>query len=500
MAGQEFLFYFHFNCEVCKMMYNSRIGFKFSEENTTTFSTFNCLKNEKNKEVFSVASIKDAQDAALLAGKAFRTYRNTLPSLRAAFLNTIADELDAERAALTEMYCKESSLSVQRAGTELDRTIFQLRNYGGYLLNESWNRPVLSEPEGSPYKIDTRLQAIGPVAVFGSSNFPFAYSTAGGDTASALAAGCPVIVKAHPMHAGTSCLVAECIVKAAKKYDLPDGVFSHLLDNGYEIGEELTGNRNIRAVGFTGSVKGGRALMDISAKRTAPIPVFAEMGSVNPVVFFQSELEKNLELWTDKYTASISNDAGQFCTKPGLLFVPETPEGRTLIEELKKQLSMTEPKCHLHPNLFNSFREQVEETFEWIECRQPFHSQPVLREVAPGEFLNDYNYYEEFFGPQAIAVPYRSKEELCAMMEKLEGQLTTTFIGSREEIDAHIELFEYAREKAGRIIINGVPTGVLVCDAMVHGGTYPAASDSRFTAVGSQSIYRFLRPVAVQSM
>lgn len=481
-------------------MYNSRIGFKFSEENTTTFSTYNCLKNEENQEEFSVATIKDAQEAALLAAAAFCTYKNTLPSLRAAFLNSIADELDAERFALTEMYCKESSLSQQRANTEMDRTIFQLRSYGNYLLNESWNRPVLSKPEGSPYTITTRLQAIGPVTVFGSSNFPFAYSTAGGDTASALAAGCPVIVKAHPMHAGTSCLVAECIIKAAKKYDLPDGVFSHLLDNGYEIGEELTGNRNIKAVGFTGSVKGGRALMDISSKRTAPIPVFAEMGSVNPVVFFQSELEKNLELWTDKYAASISNDAGQFCTKPGVVFIPDTAEGKELVKELKRQLSITEPKCHLHPNLFNSFKEQVEETFEWIECKQLFHSQPVLREVAPREFLNDYNYYEEFFGPQAIAVLYQSEEELYEMMEKLEGQLTTTFIGSAEEIEHHSALFESAQEKAGRIIINGVPTGVLVCDAMVHGGTYPAASDSRFTAVGSQSIYRFLRPVAVQSI
>jgi len=480
------------------MLYTSRIGYTFSEDTTTRFSTFNCLQNEVNKEEYCVVTIKDAQRAAVLASKAARLFKNTEVSVRVDFLNGIADELELKRSELTNMYCKESSLSVQRANSELDRTIFQLRNYGHYLLYEHWNRPLVSEPEQVPFKIETRLQAIGPVAVFGSSNFPFAYSTAGGDTASALAAGCPVIVKAHPMHAGTSWLVAECIIKVAQEHQLPDGVFSHLLDNGHDIGEELVGNEYIKAVGFTGSIRGGRALMDLSAKRDAPIPVFAEMGSINPVVFFQSELEKNLELWIDKFTGSISNDAGQFCTKPGLLFVNQSTEGMQFVAELKQQLSVTEPKCHLHPNLFKNYKEQVEESFEWIKCKQPYHSQPVLREVSAREYLNDYNFYEEFFGPQAIVVLYKSREELMEMLHKLGGQLTTTFIGSEEEFRTHEEIIDCAKEKAGRIIFNGVPTGVTVCDAMVHGGTYPAASDSRFTAVGTQSIYRFLRPVALQ--
>lgn len=478
------------------MLYKSRIGYTFSEDTTIRFSTFNCLQNEGNTEVYCAVSVKDTQRAAVLAARAFRLFKKTTVSVRADFLNGIADELELQRSELIQMYCKESSLSTQRAHSELDRTIFQLRNYGDYLLNEQWNRPLLSEPE--PFKIETHLQAIGPVAVFGSSNFPFAYSTAGGDTASALAAGCPVIVKAHPMHAGTSWLVAECILKVAQQQQLPDGVFSHLLDNGHDVGEELVGNEYIKAVGFTGSIRGGRALMDLSMKRDTPIPVFAEMGSINPVVFFQSELEKNLELWTDKFTGSISNDAGQFCTKPGLLFVPQSTEGIQFVTELKKQLSLTEPKCHLHPNLFKSYKEQVEESFEWIKCKQPYHSQPVLREVKANEYLNDYNFYEEFFGPQAIAVTYRTMEELTEMLNKLSGQLTTTCIGSEEEFRVNEEIIDRAKEKAGRVIFNGVPTGVSVCDAMVHGGTYPAASDSRFTAVGTQSIYRFLRPVAMQ--
>jgi alpha-ketoglutaric semialdehyde dehydrogenase len=482
------------------MIFKSRIGNNFSEETKNVFSTFNCLKNEKNEEIFCVATVQDAKNAAFLAKKAFREYKNTNAELRGTFLKKIANELETKRGELIEMYCKESSLSISRANTELDRTIFQLNYFSEHILGKDWHRTIVSPLLGTSVKIKTSLHAIGPVAVFGASNFPFAYSTIGGDAASALAVGCPVIVKAHPMHAGTSCLVADIVLNIAEELALPNGVFSHLLDNGHEIGTELVEHEYISAVGFTGSVKGGRALMDIAAKRIAPIPVFAEMGSVNPVILFQSELEKNFELWSDKLTLSISNDAGQFCTKPGLLFVPDSPEGNKFIKELKKQLSLLEPTCHLHPNLFNSFKEQVEEVFDWISCKQAYHSQPTLREITLDEYLNDYKYHEEFFGPQAIAVIYHSQQELEEMLDKLDGQLTTTFIGSKEEFDQYINVVESAKEKVGRIIYNGVPTGVVVSDAMMHGGTYPASSDSRFTAVGLQSIYRFLRPVAIQMM
>lgn len=480
------------------MVFKSRIGFHFAVADAIQFKTFNCLKNEENTESFCVASLEETKQAALLAKKAFRAYKNTSPTKRVNFLNAIADELNKNRIELITVFCKEASLSEERAAVELDRTIFQLQNYGNQLLNTDWNRPIISDDASSPYKISTQSQAIGPVVVFGSSNFPFAYSTAGGDTASALAAGCPVIVKAHAMHAETSYLVAECILKVAKEMNLPDGVFSHLLDNGYEIGAELVNNEAIKAVGFTGSIKGGRALMDISAKRIAPIPVFAEMGSINPVVFFESELTTKLDFWVEKYAHSISTDAGQFCTKPGLLFIPNTELGKQFISKLQTHLSSIAPKCHLHPNLFASFKKQVEKSFDWIHCEQPFHSQPVLRKVSAAEFLSNKNVREEFFGPQSIAVIYSSVSELENMLNQLGGQLTATLIGSQKEFDTHNEVIELLQEKAGRIILNGVPTGVTVCDAMVHGGTYPAASDSRFTAVGTQSIYRFLRPIAVQ--
>lgn len=481
-----------------KMVFTSRIGFQFAAVNATQFKTFNCLKNEENTTIFCVASIEETKQAAALAKEAFRTYKNTTSSTRVQFLNAIADELDNKRIELIAVFCKEASLSEERANVELDRTIFQLQNYGNQLVNTDWNRPIISTVATHSTTISTQLEAIGPVVIFGSSNFPFAYSTAGGDTASALATGCPVIVKAHPMHAETSYLVAECILKVAQEMNLPNGVFSHLLDNGYEVGAELLSNKYIKAVGFTGSIKGGRALMDISAKRNAPIPVFAEMGSVNPVVFFETATNEKLDYWVEKYATSISTDAGQFCTKPGLLFLPHTPISEQFIARLQAQLAAIAPKCHLHPNLFSSFKKQVEKSFDWIHCEQPFHSQPVLRKVEVAEFLSNENVRQEFFGPQSIAILYSSVKELENMLNHLDGQLTATLIGSQNEFDAHADVIELLKEKAGRIILNGVPTGVTVCDAMVHGGTYPAASDSRFTAVGTQSIYRFLRPIAVQ--
>lgn len=480
------------------MVFTSRIGFQSAKVNATQFKTFNCLKNEENTTVFCVATIAETKQAAIIAKEAFRAYKNTPSSTRTLFLNSIADELNNKRTELITAFCKEASLSEERANVELDRTIFQLQNYGNQLLNTDWNRPIISTDATHSSIISTQLEAIGPVVVFGSSNFPFAYSTAGGDTASALAAGCPVIVKAHPMHAETSCLVAACILKVAQEMNLPNGVFSHLLDNGYEVGAELLSNKDIKAVGFTGSIKGGRALMDISAKRNAPIPVFAEMGSVNPVVFFETAVNEKLDFWTEKHAHSIATDAGQFCTKPGLLFLPNTVVSKQFISTLQSRLSSIAPKCHLHPNLFSSFKKQVEKSFNWIQCEQPFHSQPVLRIVEAAEFLRNENVREEFFGPQSIAVTYSSIKELENMLTQLGGQLTATFIGSQNEFDTQVDVIELLKEKAGRIILNGVPTGVTICDAMVHGGTYPAASDSRFTAVGTQNIYRFLRPIAVQ--
>lgn len=477
----------------------SNIGYGFSESNAGDFHTFNCLKNEQNPEKYYSASKEDVEKAAELAQAAFLVYGRSDGQLRARFLKRIAEEMDEHREELISWFVKEASLSRERGAIELNRTIFQLETFSTMAHSERWVERIEFEDSAKGMRIHRMNRGIGPVVVFGASNFPFAYSTVGGDTAAALAAGCSVIVKAHPMHAGTSEAVAQLVLKVAKELELPNGVFSHVFDGGHEVGAALVQHPLVKAVGFTGSIRGGRALMDLSAKRDQPIPVFAEMGSLNPVVLFDEGLSADRAHWVDAYKHSISNDAGQFCTKPGLLFVPDTKEGNRFITELRKALEETEPQCHLHPNLFASYQKQVTNSFDWKETGQPYHSQPTLREVSFSDFNTKEQLREEFFGPQSIVVQYSGKQELWELLNHLQGQLTATIIASDEEVREHWDVVTHLGDLAGRLIRNGVPTGVTVCDAMVHGGTYPAASDSRFTAVGSQSMYRFLRPVSFQN-
>ena len=477
----------------------SNIGYEFSKSNEGSFSTFHCAENRKNQEVFFRASQEDVQKAAELALAAFSIYENTTGTLRSEFLKGIANGLNEQRDELIRCYVKESSLSAERGQRELDRTIFQLETFAGIAAADKWFNRIEFEDSGLGLRLHSVHQAIGPVAVFGASNFPFAYSTVGGDTAAALAVGCPVIVKAHPMHAGTSEKVASIVLAVAKELGLPDGVFSHLFDDGHEVGAQLVAHPAIQAVGFTGSIKGGRALMDLAAKRIQPIPVFAEMGSLNPVLFFEEELRDRMDVWVEQYVQSIATDAGQFCTKPGLLFVPFGEVGDAFTEKLENSLARVAPTCHLHPHLFEAFKKQVSAIFEWKETGLPFHSQPTLRVVDGHEFAINPLLREEYFGPQSIVVRYTNLQELRGLLEKLDGQLTTTFIANDDEMRAVWELVLLMRRRAGRLIRNGVPTGVTVSDAMVHGGTYPASSDSRFTAVGGQSVYRFVRPVSYQN-
>lgn len=482
------------------MEIKSRIGYHFSESTSGAFQTFNCLENHLNDEIYFEASEQDVMKAAEIAQAAFFVYKECAPEIRSQFLNQIAGQLELSESKLITQFCKESSLTASRGEKELNRTIFQLRTFANVALSESWRNPIVSKDLSNGLDIRSCNEAIGPVVVFGASNFPFAYSTIGGDAAAALAIGCPVIVKAHSMHAGTSELVAEIISNVAKELNLPDGVFSHLLSNSHDVGEGLVKHTNIKAVGFTGSINGGRALMDISAAREEPIPVFAEMGSVNPVVFLKDELSTNRKDWVDKYALSISNDAGQFCTKPGLLFVPKTELGQQFKAELELELRKLEELPQLHPTINNSFHRKQRELFGSSKEQKEFHAQPVLQAISSSQFQSDFRYREEFFGPQSILVFYDGEEELKHNLDLLRGQLTGTIIGSEKEIKEQHVIIEKLKEKAGRIIVNGVPTGVTVCDAMVHGGVYPAASDSRFTAVGSQSAFRFARPVCYQNM
>ncbi len=481
------------------MVYKSRIGYQFSLHEGDTFNTFNCSQNKSNDEDFVNASLADVELACELASNAFIKYKQTSGVTRASFLKEIALQLDAKRAGLVEQFSKESSLSTERGNAELDRTIFQLQTFSNLVLSNSWRTIAEHKSADNATIINAHFEPIGPVAVFGASNFPFAYSTIGGDTASALAVGCPVIVKAHPMHAGTSWLVAEIVLESAQKFNLPDGVFSHLLDSSFVIGEALVKHKHIKAVGFTGSIKGGRALMNLSATRIAPIPVFAEMGSLNPVVFFNNGLETNMEHWIEKFSHSIANDAGQFCTKPGLLFVPNSTAGIEFSKLLAEKLASKPPLPQLHPSIFNQYQSQVKAVFGEQQVDKPFHSKPTLRIVDSEKFSSNLFLREEFFGPQSILVFYESMDDLMNLLHLLEGQLTATMIATETEISEHLDVLENLKLKAGRIIVNGVPTGVAVCDAMVHGGAYPASSDVRFTAVGGKSVARFIRPISFQS-
>ncbi|MBT6376611.1 MAG: aldehyde dehydrogenase family protein, partial [Flavobacterium sp.] len=319
------------------------IGNSLSAKGAITFKTFNPILNIENELTFYEASNDELEEAVNLASIAFKEFRKTTGKQKALFLNTIADEILALDDLLIETYCSETGLPAGRAKGERGRTIGQLRNFANLVAEGSWVEASIdtADPERTPApKPDLRkmLIPLGPIVVFGASNFPLAYSTAGGDTAAAFAAGCPVIVKSHPMHAGTGELVASAIVKATIASGMPSGVFSNLNSSGIAVGVDLVKHPKVKAVGFTGSIKGGRALLDLAAKREEPIPVFAEMGSVNPVVILPEALHKNGKNLAKTYAGSITLGTGQFCTNPGLLLGIKSAELTAFIQNLGKEI------------------------------------------------------------------------------------------------------------------------------------------------------------------
>ena len=336
------------------------IGSRRSAEGSVTYRTINPKLNTENKWECTEATKNEIDEATRLASQAFKTFRKSSPEERAAFLDAIADEIENLGDELIEVYCQESGLPQGRAQGERGRTMFQLRSFAEMLRKGNWMETAidLAIPDREPMpKPDLRKTYIplGPVVVFGSSNFPLAYSTAGGDTASALAAGCPVIVKSHPMHAGTGELVASAIIKAAEKTGMPNGVFSNLNSKGIEVGIQLVNDPKVKAVGFTGSIRGGRALYDIANQRPEPIPVFAEMGSINPVVISQGALESKGDSWADTYAGSITLGTGQFCTNPGLILAVDSPELDVFASRLAAKIVEIDPMCMLHPNIKRAY-------------------------------------------------------------------------------------------------------------------------------------------------
>jgi alpha-ketoglutaric semialdehyde dehydrogenase len=488
------------------------IGNQLSAKGNKTYTTFNPELNTENETVFTEVSTEEIKEAVDLASKAFKEFRNTSGAKKAEFLNTIADEILALDDVLVKMYCSETGLPEGRAKGERGRTVGQLRSFANLVAEGSWVEATIdaAQPNREPMpKSDIRkmLIPLGPVVVFGASNFPLAYSTAGGDTAAAFAAGCPVLVKSHPMHAGTGALVASAIVKAAEKTGMPNGVFSNLNSSGIEVGQQLVSNPKVKAVGFTGSIRGGRALLDLAAKRAEPIPVFAEMGSINPVVILPKALENRQAEIAKTYSGSITLGSGQFCTNPGLLLGIKSDALSTFVHNLSQEIMDINPSCMLHPNIkkgYNANKEKVVSqdhvrvTANYESDVENNYAQQAVVSVDGKTFLENATLHLEVFGPFSMVVQCEDTDELEQVIASLEGQLTGTVISDENEVSQYQAVIAALQNRVGRIIFNGVPTGVEVCESMVHGGPYPASTDSRFSAVGIASIKRWVRPFSYQ--
>jgi len=489
------------------------IGNTLSSKGEITFKTFNPETNRENDVVYSEASDQEIQQAVNLATSAFASYKNLGGIKKAEFLNAIADEIEALGDELIQTYCSETGLPEGRAQGERGRTVFQLRSFAAMVKEGSWVEAAIDTAilDRQPIpKTDLRkmLVPLGPVVVFGASNFPLAYSTAGGDTAAALAAGCPVIVKSHPMHAGTGELVASAIHKAAEKTGMPDGVFSNLNSSGIHVGIELVKHPSIKGVGFTGSIKAGRALFNLASQREEPIPVFAEMGSVNPVILLpEAAKERGADL-AKTYAGSITLGSGQFCTNPGLILGIKNNDFSQFIDSLSDEILKIDPTCMLHPNIIGNYEKNkalvasqpgitVKADFE-NDVDVNYGRQTILT-VEGATFLENSVLHQEVFGPYSLVVQCESKEQLAEIINDLEGQLTGTILAEENELSGNQKVIDALQNRVGRIIYNGVPTGVEVCPSMQHGGPYPASTDSRFTSVGIHSVKRWVRPMSFQS-
>jgi len=446
------------------------------------------------------------------SAKAFAAYNKTSAEQKAVFLDTIAANIEALGDALIEQASLETNLPAARLTGERGRTTMQLRMFASMLREGSWVEATIDTaiPDKTPPRPDLRkmLVPLGPVVVFGASNFPFAYSTAGGDTASALAGGCSVVVKAHPAHLQTSVMVAGAIAKAIQSCNMHEHVFQHVTEGSFETGKQLVQHTATSAVGFTGSYSGGKALYDYAAARKTPIPVFSEMGSINPVVFLPDTIRNNAAAVAKQYAGSITLGMGQFCTNPGLLIAVEGEGLDSFLETLGNEISAVVPAKMLHAGIHKAYAEKMDAALKQKgvavikQAGTPangIEALPTVAQVEGNLFLQDPLLHEEVFGPYSLLVKCRNMDELTSVWKSLTGQLTTTLMGTDKDFSDHPDLLDIASSIAGRVVFNGVPTGVEVCPSMVHSGPFPACTDSRFTAVGINAVKRWVRPVCYQS-
>lgn len=462
--------------------------------------SFQCLKATTATPIapsFEEAGAHQVEDAVAAAAAAFPLFAQSSAQTRAELLTKIKAALEADEADILNRYQEESGYPEGRAKGEFQRTLGQIQSFVDLLQEGSYVQARIHQVDNTPL-IRKMLFPIGPVVVFGASNFPLAFSTAGGDTISALAAGCPVVLKAHPYHAGTSTLVAQSMLRALADTALPAGVFSHLNGKSYAVGEALVLHSEIKGVGFTGSFRGGKALYDLAQTRSEPIPVFAEMGSINPIFIFPNRLEKDSTI-AEQVAASIALGCGQFCTNPGLIVIKSSAAKPLLIKKLQQALWQQNAGNMVHPNIFKNY----EQSLKTLSKKAPSiskteHSKAALGVVSAAQFLADKTLSEEVFGPFSLVVHCQTLQEMQAVMASLPGQLTLTLLADPADENALGEMLPEAQKKAGRLLFEGVPTGVAVTQAMHHGGPFPATTDGRFTSVGTDAIYRWLRPLSFQ--
>jgi 2,5-dioxopentanoate dehydrogenase len=458
------------------------------------------------------ASAEEIESAMQQAWKAFHIYRKCSLKQRAAFMRAIAKEIEALADELLKVTGEETNLPEARLRNERGRTIFQLNQYADACEKGDWVEARIDTaiPDKNPPKPDVRkmLVPLGPVVVFGAANFPFAYSTAGGDTATAFAAGCPVIIKAHPAHASTSELVAKAILKAANDCEMPEGIFTHIHGESFEVGKALVEHTHTKAVGFTGSFIGGKQLFDWANQRKVPIPVFAEMSSINPVFLLPEKMKTGAAEMAKQFAASITLGVGQFCTNPGLVIGLESPDLTSFMDVLSKEIKNTLPATMLHHGIFKNYRKKKDEALkqQGVELVAVSDTKPELNQGSPtiasatGQtFLKNPTLHQEVFGPYSLVVRCKDMKEMLKVANNLEGQLTATLMATENDIRIHDKLIDAVQNICGRFILNSVPTGVEVCLSMQHGGPFPATTDSRFGSVGADAIKRFARPVAYQN-
>lgn len=481
--------------------------------NGKIFKAENPATAEMLEPVFYEATEEEVNHAIQKADVAFRLYSKKSGIEKAVFLEAIAEEIMGLGDSLITQGMKETGLPEPRLTGERGRTVSQLKLFADVLREGSWvnaridkadaDRKPLPQPD-----IRSMNKPLGPVGIFGASNFPFAFSVAGGDTVSALAAGCTVVVKAHPAHPGTCELVGLAIQRAVKKCGMPEGTFSMLHGPSVDVGLSIVRDPLIKAIGFTGSFKGGKALFDEANRRPVPIPVYAEMGSTNPVFILPGALKEKGETIAKDLAASVTQGVGQFCTNPGLVMLEQEFITDSFISSLKNTIQETASGVMLTSAIRDNFKKGVEKLEAHKNVSrvaigkaegQGHRGIPTVFQTSAATFLQDDHLEEEIFGPVTLLVKSGSRAELIHAAQKLSGHLTATVHGTEKDLLEYKDLIAILEQKVGRLIFNGFPTGVGVCHSMVHGGPFPATTDSRSTSVGTAAIFRFVRPVALQN-